>query len=64
MDMTKNDIIFIDEIAEILGISKNTLQRKAWRAKTGCPLKKVGKRLLAIRSEFDQWLREYSWENV
>lgn len=55
--MTKDDVIFVDEIADILGVNKNTLQRKSWRVKTGCPLRKIGKRLLAIRAEFDKWIR-------
>ena len=55
--MNKDDVMFVDEMAEMLGINKNTLQRRAWRAKTGCPLRKIGKRLFALRSEFEKWLK-------
>ena len=55
--MDKNDMIFGDEIAEILGMEKNSIQRKCWRKKTGCPIRKVGKKIFSFRDEFEAWLR-------
>ena len=55
--MTIVDIIFILEMAEMLGVSKATLHRKSWRQKTGCPIIKRGKKLFAIRNEFEKWLK-------
>jgi len=46
--MTKQDILNVEEIAEILGVSRNTIQRKSWRDRTGCPVRKIGKRLYAL----------------
>jgi len=55
--MTRQDVLTVDEVSNILGISKNTIQRKAWREKTGCPLRKVGKRLYTLAGEFHKWLK-------
>ena len=56
--MTKEDILTVEQVAEILQISPNTIQRKNWRERTGCPLKKKGKRLYALVNEFFKWLRD------
>ena len=55
--MSPQDVMTIEEISKILSISVNTLQRKSWRIKTGCPLKKIGRRLLAYRKDFEDWFR-------
>lgn len=55
--MTKDDIMYIEEIAEILDMNPNTIQHKAWREKNGCPLRRVGKRLIAFRAEFEKWMK-------
>lgn len=55
--MTKQDFLTVEEIAEILQISRNTIQRKEWREKTGCPLRKKGKRLYSTAIEFRSWMR-------
>ncbi len=54
--MTKTDVLRVEDIADILGISKNTIQRKDWREKTGCPLEKKGKRLYALATKFEKWI--------
>ena len=55
--MTKQDILNVEEIAEILGVSRNTIQRKSWRDRTGCPVRKIGKRLYALAAEFYKWMK-------
>lgn len=55
--MSPHDTLTLEEISGILRISRNTLQRKDWRKRTGCPLKKIGKRLLAFRKDFEDWFR-------
>jgi uncharacterized protein YjcR len=55
--MTRQDVLTVEEIAEILGVSRNTIQRKNWRDRTGCPVRKIGKRLYALATEFHRWLR-------
>lgn len=56
--MTKHDVLFLPEVSEIVGVSENTLRRKAWREKTGIPIRRKGKRLYAIRRELFAWLGE------
>lgn len=58
--ITADDRMTLEEISKILGISINTLQRKAWRQKTGCPLKKIGRHLVAFRPQFNEWLKNYN----
>ena len=55
--MIQQDIMTVEQIADVLRISRNTIQRKSWREKTGCPLHKKGKRLYTIAKEFNDWLR-------
>lgn len=55
--MTKQDIVWVEEIASMIGVTKNTIQRKKWRDKTGCPIRKKGKKLYCIRTELDSWLK-------
>ncbi len=56
--MTKEDVLTADRIADILNVSKNTIQRRAWREKTGCPLRKKGKRLYCLTTEFNNWMKQ------
>lgn len=55
--MTRQDLLTVEQVAEILEISQNTIQRRSWRVKTGCPLRKIGKKLYAVVQEFDRWLK-------
>lgn len=55
--MTSQDVLTVEQVAEILGISRNTVQRRAWREMTGCPLRKIGKRLYALADEFQKWMK-------
>ena len=57
--ITENDRMTLEEISKILHISVNTLQRRAWRIKTGCPVKKIGGNLVAYRRQFSEWLEKY-----
>ena len=58
--ITENDRMTLEEISKILHISVNTLQRRAWRTRTGCPLKKIGGNLVAYRLQFNEWLERYN----
>jgi len=55
--MTKHDVLTVEEIASILGVSRNTIQRKSWQYRTGCPMRKIGKRLYALATEFYKWMK-------
>ncbi len=54
--MTRQDVLTVEQVSEILGISRNTIQRRDWREKTGCPLRKIGKRLYTLVDEFHRWM--------
>lgn len=58
--MSPQDRMTLEEISQMLGVGVNTLQRKYWRKKTGCPLKKIGKHLIAYRPQFEEWLKNYN----
>jgi hypothetical protein len=58
--MTTQDRMTLGEVSKILDIGINTLQRKPWRVRTGCPLKKIGRRLVAYRPQFNEWLTNYN----
>lgn len=55
--MTRQDVLKVADVANILGISKNTIQRKSWRERTGCPLGKVGKELCGLEIDLRDWIR-------
>jgi hypothetical protein len=55
--MTKEDVLTAEGVADILGVSKNTVHRRSWREKTGCPLRKKGKRLYCLSTEFSAWMK-------
>ena len=57
--MTYKPTLTVEDIAEILHMTTNTLQRKSWRKKTGCPLRKIGKRLIAKWDEFWKWFNNW-----
>lgn len=56
--MTKADVLIVEQIAEILGVNPNTIQRKNWRKNTGCPLVKRGRRLYALKDAFYRWMEK------
>ncbi len=58
--MTSADILMVEDIAQILRISQNTIHSRRWQEKSGCPLFKKGKRLYAIATEFWRWFRSDS----
>ena len=55
--MTRQDVLKVADVANILGISKNTIQRKSWRERTGCPLGKIGKGLRGLTKDLEEWMR-------
>ena len=58
--ITAGDRMTIKEISQILGVGINTIQRKSWRRRTGCPIKKIGRNLVAFRKQFTEWLEKYN----
>jgi len=55
--MTKEDLLTVEQISEILHVSVNTIQRKSWRERTGCPIRNKAGRLFAFIDEFKKWMR-------
>jgi len=55
--MTREDVLTVEQVSSILGINRNTIQRKSWREQTGCPLRKIGKRLYCHALDFQKWVR-------
>ncbi len=51
------EMLTAEDIAEMLRIKVNTIHSGRWKARTGCPLQKVGKRLLADTAEFQRWFK-------
>jgi hypothetical protein len=58
--ITADDRMTLKEISGIVDIGVNTLQRRAWRHRTGCPIKKIGRNLVAYRPQFNEWLENYN----
>lgn len=58
MTVMDKPILFVEDIAKILGISINTIQSKNWQKRSGCPLYKRGKRLTSLSSEFWKWYKK------
>ena len=50
-------VMFSEDVAEFLGISVNTVHQARWRKSSGCPLRKKGKRLIALEDEFLGWFK-------
>ena len=51
------EVLRVEDISKILGIKPNTIRSKSWQRRTGCPLKKIGKRLYSLPSDFESWLK-------
>jgi len=56
MKCSMNKILTIDELSEKLKIPKKTLYK--WRREKRIPCVKLGKHLIFIESDIDQWLKE------
>jgi hypothetical protein len=56
--MTKEDILTVQEICEILKIKSNTLHSKRWRSISNIPVFRQGKRLFSLKKEFWNWYME------
>jgi len=52
------EVLLVEDIAEILHIKTNTIHGRRWQEKSRCPLIKHGKRLYAIPDEFWKWFRQ------
>jgi hypothetical protein len=55
--MEKEEVLTVEQIAEILRITRNTVQSTRWKQRSRCPLLKRGKRLYAISADFWKWFR-------
>ncbi len=55
--MTKGEILFVEDISQLFGLSSNTIQRKKWREATGIPLHKIGKKLCGFKQEVEKWAK-------
>ena len=51
------DLLTVKDIADLLGIQQNTIHNRKWQERTGCPLKKIGKRVYSIEDEFWGWFK-------
>jgi hypothetical protein len=51
-------IITLNQMSEILMIKPATMHSKKWQKKSGCPLRKVGRKLFAMEQEFNDWLSD------
>ena len=56
--MSPQDRLTITEVSNLIGVSINTLQRKAWRKKAGIPLIKIGRNLISFRSLIEKWIED------
>jgi len=56
MEAIKDYLLTTDQIAEILKIKRTTIHSKEWQQRTGCPLKRIGKRNYSKSEEFYNWL--------
>lgn len=52
-----NELLTVEQIAGILKIKPNTIHSKEWQIRTGCPLKKIGKRRYCENNEFWTWYK-------
>ncbi len=55
--MTREDVLFVEDIAQLFGVSANTIHRKKWREETGIPLHKIGKKLCGFKQEVERWAK-------
>lgn len=55
--MTQGEILFVEDISRLFGVSANTIHRKSWRKETGIPLHKIGKKLCGFKQEVEKWAK-------
>ena len=55
--MINNEILFVEDISKLFGVSANTIHRKRWREETGIPLHKIGKKLCGFKHEVEKWAK-------
>ena len=48
----------IEEVARLIGVTVNTLQRKTWRKKMGIPVIRIGRYLISFRPIMDKWITD------
>jgi|GEM_PF-1955949 len=56
--MIESEFLSVEEIAKILRIRPNTIQSSRWKKSSGCPLIRLGKRLLSPVADFRRWVKE------
>lgn len=57
-------LLSIEQMSQILFIKPNTMHSRKWQQKSGCPLRKQGRRLYALSQEFNDWLADSHKLNV
>jgi transposase-like protein len=55
--MIREEILFVEDISRLFGVSANTIHRKRWREETGIPLHKIGKKLCGFKQEVEKWAK-------
>lgn len=54
----------VEEMAVILCIKPNTMHSRTWQLRTKCPLKKIGRRLFSLQTEFNDWVADSHKLNI
>ena len=58
---TVNDdarLLTTEEISAVLNVSVNTVRKREWRKRNGCPLFRIGKRTYAVEATFWRWVND------
>src|SRR5437762_1567642 len=53
----KVEVLTVEQISQILRVSRNTIQSTRWKQSSRCPLIKRGKRIYAVSTDFWKWFR-------
>lgn len=59
--MDRQKVLYTDDVAEILGMSREAL-RKAWARGTVPAPGRLGRRRVWDRKQFEKWLERQSWQ--
>jgi hypothetical protein len=54
-NILEKPILYTEDVAEILRITKNTIQSKRWKESSGCPIRRKGKCLSVRKDDFWRW---------
>ncbi len=51
-------LLTTEEISAVLNVSLNTVRKREWRKRNGCPLFRIGKRTYAVEATFWRWVND------